>query len=155
MTLGGIKRRLILTSCKAALHSTWFYSASQQVKKYIFKDQIKASKSVCNVILRSEMEKSDNFEEVDVKKIYFDTIYSGVTWSLISALLSSLRWEEAKNIVAMSLTSGCERRNYFPEFTALHHQTWQIKVDRYSATDWLTADRLVWTIAVSLAVVAM
>ena len=70
MSLGSIKRRVILFSCKAAQHSTLFYSASQQVKKNdLFKDQIKASKSVfCNAILRAEMKKSDNFEEVDVKK---------------------------------------------------------------------------------------
>ena len=67
MSLGGIKKRLILLSCKSAQHSTLFYSASQQVKK-LFKDQIKASKSVCNAILRAEMKKSDNLEEVGVKK---------------------------------------------------------------------------------------
>ena len=79
MSLSSIKRRLILTSCKAAQHSALFYSASQQEKKkYLFRDQIKASKNIRKVIFRAEMEKPDNFEEVDEKKTCFDTMYSEV-----------------------------------------------------------------------------
>ena len=56
-----------------------FFASSQLRldKSAEIEDQIQASKSVNNAILRSEMEKSDHFEEVGVIKTYFDTIYSG------------------------------------------------------------------------------